>query len=175
MLDVGANAGYYGLTAMKMNCSTLFFDLQPGCHRFINNAIVVNQFASHGCVMHFGVSASYASFKVPSEDCQGRYPQLAREKNIFDQGDAIAQVYPLTTFIGLNQPISMMKVDTEGNELNVIQGSLHYFSNRLIRNAIVEVTPGAGFWDSLKISRSEVADAFANVASYGYKLASLWD
>jgi hypothetical protein len=31
----------------------------------------------------------------------------------------------------------MMKVDTEGNELNVIQGSLHYFSNRLIRNAIV--------------------------------------
>jgi hypothetical protein len=38
-----------------------------------------------------------------------------------------------------------------------------------------EVTPGAGFWDSLKISRSEVADAFANVASYGYKLASLWD
>jgi hypothetical protein len=61
---------------MKMNCSTLFFDLQPGCHRFINNAIVVNQFASHGRVMPFGVSASYASFKVPSGDCQGRYPQF---------------------------------------------------------------------------------------------------
>ena len=101
--------------------------------------------------------------------------RLEKRTHLFDQGDAIAQVYPLTTFIGLNQPISMMKVDTEGNELNVIQGSVHYFSNRLIKNAIVEVTPGGGFWDSLKISRSEVADAFANVASYGYKLVSLWD
>jgi len=152
-----------------------FFDLQPGCHRFINNAIVINQFTTNGRVAPYGVSSSYASFKVPSGECRGRYPHEARERKIFGQGDAIARVHPLTTFIGLNQPIAMIKIDTEGNERDVLQGSLHFFSNHLVRNAIVEVTPGAGFWDSLNITRSEVADTFAKVASYGYTLISLWD
>jgi FkbM family methyltransferase len=175
VLDVGANAGYYGLMALKMGCRALFFDLQPGCHRFINNAIVINQFTNNGRVVPYGVSSTYASFKVPSGQCQGRYPQEAREKNIFGQGDAIARVHPLTTFIGLNQLIAMIKIDTEGNERDVLQGSLHHFSNHLVRNAIVEVSPGAGFWDRLNITRLEVADTFAKVASYGYKLISLWD
>jgi hypothetical protein len=42
--------------------------------------------------MPFGVSTLYASFKVLSGG-SSTYPQLAQEKNTFDKGDAIAQVF----------------------------------------------------------------------------------
>lgn len=175
MLDVGSNLGYYGLLAMRMGCESILFDLQPECQLSINNAIVVNQFTSLGRVMPFGVGNVETSFKVPSAGCNGRFPAVAHERNTFDQGNSMAHVYPLSKFIGDDQPIVMMKVDTEGNERNVLEGTMPYFSRRLVRHAIVEVTTGYHFWDHVNITQNQVAKTFEQIAKYGYTMISLHD
>lgn len=174
MLDVGSNLGYYGLLAMAMGCESILFDLQPQCQQMINNAIVVNQFTSQGRVMPFGVSNEEASFRVPSAGCIGRFPASAIEKGMFDQGEILAHVYPLSKFIRNDQPILLMKVDTEGNERNVLEGAMTHFSRRIVRNAIVEVTPGQ-FWKNVNVTREQVAETFARIANYNYTMVSLDD
>ena len=175
MLDVGSNLGYYGLLAMSQGCESLLFDLQPGCQSLINNAIVVNQFTSLGRVVPFGVSDVESSFKVNSKGCDGRFPAAAYERGKFDQGDAVARLYPMSTFLHEDQPILLMKVDTEGNENYVLRGVDNYFSRRLVRHAIVETTPGHGFWSNINVTQEQVAKTFSEIAGYGYIMVSLHD
>lgn len=175
ILDVGSNLGYYGLLAMSQGCESLLFDLQPGCQSLINNAIVVNQFTSLGRVVPFGVSNVESSFKVNSKGCNGRFPAEAYERGKFDQGDAVARLYPMSTFLHEDQPILLMKVDTEGNENYVLRGADNYFSRRLVRHAIVETTPGHGFWSNINVTQEQVAKTFSEIAGYGYTMVSLHD
>jgi hypothetical protein len=69
----------------------------------------------------------------------------------------------------------MVKVDTEGNEYHVLQGSLHFFEKRLIQNTIVEVTTGKNFWKNTNTTRLQVATSFRAIAEAGYIMVSLYD
>ena len=175
MLDIGSNHGYYGLLALKMGCEALLFDLQPQCHQMINNAIVRNNFTKSGWLVPRGVSDGEGHLKVPSKGCEGRFPAQAHERHNFDQGDTVVQLNPLTHFIRSDQPILMMKVDTEGNEKHVLDGSLHFFERHLIKNAIVELTPERKFWEYVGVTAEEVANTFAHLSELGYTLVSLSD
>lgn len=175
MLDVGSNHGYYGLLALKMGCEALLFDLQPECQQMINNAIVRNNFTKSGRLVPRGVSDGEGTLMVPSKGCEGRYPAKAHEQHNFNQGDTPVQLNPLIQFVRSDQPILMMKVDTEGNEKRVIDGSMHFFERHLIKNAIVELTPVLNFWDHVGVTAEEVATTFANLAELGYTLVSLSD
>ena len=175
MLDVGSNHGYYGLLALKMGCEALLFDLQPECQQMINNAIVRNNFAKSGWLVPRGVSDGEGLLMVPSKGCEGRFPAQAHEKQNFNQGDTPVQLNPLTHFIRSDQPILMMKVDTEGNEKHVLDGSLPFFERHLIKNAIVELTPELKFWEYAGVTAEEVANTFAHLSEIGYTLVSLSD
>lgn len=52
---------------------------------------------------------------------------------------------------------------------------MNHFSRRQISNAIVEVTPGHGFWENVDVTQEEVAETLSRVASFGYKMVSLYD
>ncbi|KAL7451608.1 hypothetical protein ACHAWC_003430 [Mediolabrus comicus] len=175
MLDIGSNHGYYGLLALKMGCAALLFDLQPECQQMINNAIVRNNFTARGRLIPRGVSDGEGILMVPSKGCEGRFPAQAHEQKNFNQGDERVQLNPLTHFIRSDQPILMMKVDTEGNEKFVLDGSMPFFERRLIKNAIVELTPELNFWKYVGVTAEEVASAFSHLSELGYTLVSLSD
>jgi FkbM family methyltransferase len=175
MLDIGANLGYYGLFALRLGCETLFFDLQKGCQTRLNNALIINGFTPAGRVIPYGVNSKAASFKSPIGGCDGRFPASAREQKVFDRGEHVSHLDTLDTFVDDNQTILMVKIDTEGNEYHVLQGSMPFFQKRLIQNAIVEVTPGAGFWKSLNVTQLQVATTFETIAQAGYSMVSLED
>ena len=178
MLDVGANAGYFGLLAAQHGHDVLFFDLQPECQMILHNNILVNGFATQAQVVAAGVSHVASSIMVPSDGCNGRFPVVAYEEDAFVHYNSTAQLYPLTEFLPNVPPnfdIMMLKVDTEGNEQRVLQGAMEFFSNHNIRNAIVEVTPGYDFWKHSGIEADDVIDALAQVISYGYIAIALND
>lgn len=174
MLDVGANAGYFGLLAAKHGHDVVFFDLQPECQTILHNSILVNGFSGHAHVVAAGVSDVKSSIKVPSDGCNGRFPAEAYETEAFTNYNLSAQLYPLTEFIS-HQEIMMMKVDTEGNEKRVLQGAMEFFRRNDIRHAIVEVTPGFGFWENSGILREEVIDALSLLIEHGYVGITLTD
>jgi len=43
-LDIGANAGFYGMYAAACGCRTYFFDIQEECHDWISSSIDKNKF-----------------------------------------------------------------------------------------------------------------------------------
>lgn len=176
MLDIGSNAGFYGLLAMKMGFYSIMFDLQPGCQEMINNAIISNQLQDMGVVIPYGVSSKKESFRMSdSGSCDGRFPASARKAHKFNIGKITINLDKLSTYFYPDQPVTFMKVDTEGNEQKVLEGAIEFFEKRNIKNAIVEITPGAGFWENAGITRREVADTMVKIAKSGYTFVTLFD
>jgi hypothetical protein len=167
MLDVGSNTGFYGLNALSRGCETNFFDLQPECQQFVNSAIYYNHFEDRGKVFPYGVAAKYSSFAVPSTGCAGTFFAGGG-------GNLQGEVFPLRAFVK-KRPILMMKVDTEGNEVNVLNGAKVFFAEHLIKNAIVEITPMKGFYARMGTSTEEIAELISTFVEQGYHMVSLLD
>jgi len=178
MLDVGANTGFFGLLAMRMGCEALFFDLQPQCQTLVNSALFLNGFGAKGRVLPYGVAASQSTLQVGTAGCDGRFPASAHEQGTFNhpKGKSVeVELQPLHYFVNSAQPVLLMKVDTEGSEARVLEGAMEFFRQRLVRNAVIEVTPCCNFWKHVGMAQHEVAEAFQQVAAYGYKMVALDD
>jgi FkbM family methyltransferase len=205
VVDVGSNSGFYGLYAIAMGCETLFFDLQKQCHNMIQNELIVNGFLKHGRVFGYGISDHATTMEVPDDSgCDGRFPvskyeveermalrQFGEDPDAFFNGQSmsafdtsfqsssttksVVELHTLDHFVDPTQPIVMIKIDTEGHEHSVLSGSMHFFQKRLIRNAVVEITPGHRFWEWANVTPEQVAAAFQQIASFGYTMISLWD
>jgi hypothetical protein len=51
VLDIGANAGIYGMYASALGgCTTYFFDIQEECQKWIGQSIVKNRFTDRAYV-----------------------------------------------------------------------------------------------------------------------------
>lgn len=170
MLDVGSNTGFYGLNALRRGCEAYFFDLQPQCQQFVNAAVYHNRF-DLGRVFPYGVHAMPTSFNVPRSGCDGTFSggSFTGSKESFQ-----TQVYPLKHFIK-KTPILMMKVDTEGSEVNVLKGASIFFNEHLIQNAIVEVTPKKGYYERVGSSMNDITMELSAIVEMGYYMVSLWD
>jgi FkbM family methyltransferase len=177
MLDVGANTGYYGLLAAKLGHSVIQFDLQPTCLKILRNSVIANGFADRVITVASGVSDSYANISVPDEGCDGRFPASAHERKSFGKFQRTTPLRPLDAFLANqdDKTIILMKVDTEGNEKRVLDGSRDYFKTRRILNAIVEVTPSKKFWENNGITKEEVVQTLQEIIDFGYWIISLHD
>ena len=176
-LDVGSNSGFYGLMAVAAGCPTVFFDLQPGCNKVVTGALLANGWAEQGLVVAAGLSQTSGTVKVSSTGTcdvdSGRFPLNVQEAGTADQGDVTVPTEPLATFISPDTHILLMKVDTEGFEQRVLAGCLPYFERRLIKHAIVEVTPGHKFWEKRGIDAVDVATTFERIVRAGYSFTLL--
>jgi FkbM family methyltransferase len=177
VLDVGSNSGMYGLMAIAAGCPAVFFDLQPGCNKVVTGALLANGWANKGLVIAGGLSESSGIVKASSAGTcdveSGRFPLNVQEAGTADLGDVAVPTEPLATFIGPDMHILLMKVDTEGFEQRVLAGCLPYFERRLIKHAIVEVTPGYKAWETRGIDAVDVATTFERIVRAGYSFTLL--
>jgi FkbM family methyltransferase len=158
MLDVGSNVGYYGLLAASYGLKTIAFDLQPECIAVLQNNVLVNNLGENMRVIPKGVSEEAASISVPDEGCDGSFP--FREPTSEHASKQVSvELHPLQHYLPDDKSleIQMMKVDTEGNEKRVLASALPFFASGKIKNAIVEVTPGYGFWSKAGITPEEMS------------------
>ena len=177
VLDVGSNSGMYGLMAIAAGCPTVFFDLQPGCNTVVTGALLANGWTDKGLVVAGGLSETSGVVKASSSGTcdveSGRFPLNVQEAGTADQGDVSVPTEPLATFIGPDTHIMLMKVDTEGFEQRVLAGCLPYFERRLVKHAIVEVTPGHKAWETRGIDVVDVAATFERIVRSGYSFTLL--
>ena len=85
VLDIGANAGYYGMLALAHNASVAFFDAQPSCWRFIHAALRKNGFgADRAQLVRAAVSTSPHEERIALQvgaarhACDGHFGQRGR-------------------------------------------------------------------------------------------------
>ena len=178
-LDVGSNTGFYGLNAISHGCAAAFFDVQPGCNKVVNAALLVNGFADHGVVLAAGLSDRMDFVQASSMGTcsfeSGRFPISAIETGTLEEGDVSVPVVPLSRVLppSSSMCIFMMKIDTEGLEQRVLSGAMPLFKEKCIEHVIVEVTPGGGFWEKRGIVAADVANTMRDIAACGYKFTRL--
>ena len=182
MIDIGANEGYYGLLSASLGCRVLAFEPQPGCRAKIDAAIAFNRFAHSMRVVGQPVApAPSKTLWLPSRGCRMMgIPTDMRGSQV--QRSRFTSVHTVTLDEGIggkgaqvigalsNARISLVKVDTEGAELSVLQSMLVPTLGR-IDNIVVETSPG--WWtERFNQSRAEGAVLYASLLSeHGFALA----
>jgi len=178
-LDVGSNTGFYGLNAISHGCVAAFFDVQPGCNKVVNAALLVNGFENRGVVMAAGLSdrtdVVLASSRSTCSIESGRFPISAMETGTLKDGDVNVTMLPLSHALSPtpSSRIFMMKIDTEGVEQRVLAGAMPHFKEKAIDHVIVEVTPGFGFWERRGVLAADVANTMHDIAACGYSFTRL--
>ena len=171
MLDIGANAGYFGLMSIALGAQAVFFDPQPACWACIRSAIEVNGFGDRGWLVPrpLASSAQPRLLDVSGSWCSGQFPLVLgkvgansplgygvpakqaregpRDRMYVETTtlEAAAGDLPVSIAAAVRAgPIQLVKVDVEGNEIGLIRHNLlPLFRARRVRHAIVEVTPTA--------------------------------
>lgn len=176
MIDIGSNSGFYGILAATYGLKTIAFDLQPECIAVIQNSILVNNLVENMRVIPKGVSEegineTTTKMLVPDQGCDGRFPVSAGNGG---SKKVSVELNPLPYYLPDDKSleIQMMKVDTEGNEKRVLAGALPLFASGKIKNAIVEVTPGHGFWSKAGITPEEMSTTLQTIID-DYKYAMI--
>lgn len=164
----------------------MFFDVQPGCNKVVNAALLVNNFGSRGVVMAAGLSDRSDEVRAKSSSTcsldSGRFPISAIESGTVEEGDVDVPVLPLSRLLPPSSltssstssaQIFMIKIDTEGLEQRVLAGAMPLFKNRAIEHVIVEVTPGFHFWGKNGVQAADVAATMRDIAACGYSFTRL--
>ena len=186
-LDVGSNSGFYGINAISHGCEAVFFDVQPGCNKVVNAALLVNDFGSRGVIMAAGLSDRVDIVRAKSSSTcsldSGRFPMSAIESGTVEEGDVDVPVLPLSRLLPPSSSLTssstssarifMIKIDTEGLEQRVLAGAMPLFKSRAVEHVIVEVTPGFHFWEKNGVKPADVAATMRDIAACGYSFKRL--
>lgn len=177
VLDIGANAGIYGMYAASLGCAAYFFDIQEICQRWIAMAIRKNGYDHRAFVVPFAVGNETRPFSYDkkSNSCHGVFSLSSTGTEYFldsmktSEAGAAKQIRVDDMFADLMRnhsvpTIPMIKIDTEGFEAWVLAGMgdlLRYIDpttgKGVVRNMVVEIAPErwAGLPNALK--RTDVA------------------
>ncbi len=185
VLDIGSNAGFYGLYAAAVGCRTYFFDIQKVCLNWINSAIDNNQF-HHAALIPYPISNTTEMMHLDkqSNGCHGTFTfsktgdeyyreeqkvsepldvQMVRLDDIFHD----AMYHESSSNNGTNGmgPIALIKIDVEGFEPHVIASMYNLLRHvqkdtgkGTVRNIVTEIAPSR--WGGLPgggLTRDQVA------------------
>ena len=186
VLDVGANAGIYGLYGASLGCAVYFFDIQEVCHRWISAAIRKNNYEKHAFLIPRAVGNETRTISIgkKSNSCHGVYSLSKTGTEYFvnsmksrEDGTAdevrLDDIFREVMVRGKLPTLAMIKIDTEGFEPYVLAGmkKLLLYADPLsgkgaVRNLIIELAPER--WRGLEkpLSRSDVANVVCE---------NLWD
>jgi len=178
VLDIGANAGIYGLFTASLGCTTYFFDIQRMCHVWLRGAIVMNNF-KHAHLIPKGASNTSGEIQLEmSNSCHGGYriskSNALSQKEMYSSNskqnvslvrlDEVFAEWMEIPIRGSNvlRVIQLVKIDTEGHEPLVVSGMQRLLASGLIKNVVVELTPSE--WSkhsNTNMTRVQVANIFA--------------
>jgi len=186
VLDIGANAGFYGMYAAAVGCYTYFFDIQVECLNWIRSSIHENQFHHTGIIPYpVGNVSRPLHLDVSSNGCHGTFTMSKSGDEWYLESQKKRE--PLDTkMVRLDDvfrdamekntlpTIALIKIDTEGFETGII-ASMHNLVRHIqnhtgratVRNIVAEIAPLR--WEGLPekaLSRAEGAKVICD---------SLWD
>jgi FkbM family methyltransferase len=186
VLDIGANAGFYGLYSAAVGCYTFFFDIQVECLDWIRSSIHENQY-HHTTLIPYPVGnvSRPVHLDVSSNGCHGTFT-MSKTGNEWYLESQTKHVPLDTKMVRLDDvfhdamleetlpTIALIKIDTEGFEV-VIIASMHNLVRHIqkhtglatVRNIVCEIAPLR--WEGLpdkSMSRAEGAKIICD---------TLWD
>ena len=166
MIDVGANSGFYGLLAAVADPGNrvLAFEPDPPVHEALRQNIVANNLQNRITALAMALSSKVgmAALFVPSQEHGLVETSSSLEASFKDSHSEVRQVMVSTLdhFLSASahgpSPVSLIKMDVEGHEASVLDGS-HETVARWKPILFVEVLP-----------RADLAMLSSFIARHGY-------
>ena len=190
-LDIGANAGFYGLYAAACGCRTYFFDIQEECHEWITSAIDKNNF-HHAALIPFPVGNVSRVINVPttSTGCWGTF-SLSKSSHVqwYQKKDKamdirmvrIDEIFGPAMKDGSLGVVACVKIDVEGFEIGILASMRELLRHvqpdgkGTVRNVVVELAPTRWAGVPGGMSRKEAADIVVDVLwDAGFQKVTCW-
>ena len=169
--DVGANIGLYSLYAAKLRPGCRVFAFEPESHNFGNlcgNLLLNGAENVTPCFFPLSSHEAFAPFYVYDLRPGGALHSLGRPSPLRDgpplltTGAIAATIDVLVARHGLPAP-DLLKLDVDGNEEQILEGTAAVLASGSLRSILVEVT----FPDE---HQPALSWAESRLAPYGYRL-----
>lgn len=145
MIDIGCNGGYYTLAALANGCRVLAVDAQPRCLTRLNSAALLSGFTDR-LRSEWSIVSNDANLNltVGATRCSGLWS--TKDSEWINAESSSTTMVTSKTFAALldawgEKTVDLMKVDVEGNELNILESALPYIESHQILRIAVEVSP----------------------------------
>ncbi len=125
IFDIGTNFGYYTLLAIQNNKNAIVYSFEPAPATFemFNENLILNGFSTDNC-FNLGVSDSAGRFRLYlADDDNSGMTSLAMPAS-FSGKEVMIDVVSIDDFVDQKEirEMQLVKIDVEGNELNVLKG-----------------------------------------------------
>ncbi len=163
VLDVGANVGNYSKNVLSSNANCSIFAFEP--HPITFKKLVANISSSQFKAFNVGVGIEKSTLSLYDYDTKDGSAHASLYKDVIKdlhKGNPIShsvEVIKLDGFLADKslQVIDLLKIDTEGNEFNVLLGCKEFLNNRKIKAIhfefnemnIISKVSFKDFWDYL--------------------------
>eukprot|EP01096_Ripella_sp_DP13-Kostka_P002005 TRINITY_DN1262_c0_g1_i1.p1 TRINITY_DN1262_c0_g1~~TRINITY_DN1262_c0_g1_i1.p1 ORF type:complete len:485 (+),score=218.00 TRINITY_DN1262_c0_g1_i1:75-1529(+) len=178
VMDVGANAGFYGLLSASFGHDVISIEPQPHCNQWIGMSVLANGYG-HRYKLINALASDNPSLKatIPARTgCWGTWPRTTKaQEQVSEQifGANLPDV--VVPSIGLdelllntNKIVHFMKIDVEGHEGEVILSAKKLIKQRRVLNIFVEL--GFVMWAEAGVARKDVLDVMLDLMDdYDYK------
>ena len=145
MIDIGCNGGYYTLASLANGCRVLAVDAQPRCLLRLNSAALLSGFkdrlrsewsiVSNDPNLNLTVGATRCSGLWSTKDSEWINAESSSTTTVTSKTfQAVFEAWGEKT-------VDLLKVDVEGNELNILESALPYIERREILRIAIEVNP----------------------------------
>lgn len=156
-VDVGANAGFYGLLAAAYGCQVVLFEPQPLCVNLIQRNFCLNR--RYPAIRERDINVIGRPVSVDTRPLAMSLPPLCRGSFSVVSGlPGVAgprtniTVQPVSLdniFVDSGADIFALKVDTEGFELSVLRTLRGMIAARRVQHMIIEVSPSVFVKDNI--------------------------
>ena len=152
------NAGFFTLLAAARGATVHSFEPQPECVRVLRESL-------EGANAHLRPRVTVANvalghkgvLAVPAHDCHGFFSGGLSHTADADAALHNVPIVALRAFVPSLHPVQLVKIDTEGAEVPVLQELLHLARTRLMGHLVVELLPN--LWARRGASVPEVVAA----------------
>jgi FkbM family methyltransferase len=170
LVDVGANIGYFSLlwTAYNTKNTALAFEASPRNQEMLRTNVAANRLYQRIEIYPFalGKSESIAAFDQGPEAQSGWGGLSLSASNRTIQ----IRVSPLDAIISADEPIAVLKVDTEGADLWVLMGAEKLLRRKQIQNIFYESN-----FERMQLLGIGVDDAASFLNRLDYKVTQFGD
>lgn len=185
VLDVGSNLGFYSIEPALYGYKTFAFDLQQDCLRSVELLSEANHVSDLVTLYNFGLANSVQVALNSNSGCDYENFFETKEgaaaimsspsKKVIMPLDLAASLLKGGDVIANSRTVQLIKIDTEGAEVPIIQGAAKLLGSGLVKNLVIEVTPAHWNRFGLDIDSVSGREAFHELQEkYGYQAYLIW-
>jgi FkbM family methyltransferase len=138
-VDVGANVGEFAIASLASGANCIAFEAMPDTFQHLKNNILYNGFDRYEIHnIGIGEKKGYSTFKCNLPDTQRRRISEKEKGTLTDNNQIEIPMSTLDEIIG-EKSITVLKIDVEGYEESVMEGSKRIFSQSPPHAVILEI------------------------------------